>query len=308
MTLVSSPRRHAASVSLFVLASIVASVPPARAQCPTEPTLQNFTGAGSTVCPCFVAGEQAGAVFTAPAANYPIQILRIGVGWGSSAGGAPASVEAALHVYPAGLPNPGAPLFTLDSPQLVDGFINEFNIESEPEEAIINSGPFMVALQFANSNAGDPFAPTVIHDGNGCQAGKNTIFAIPGGWLSACAAGVTGDWVFYVTYRRVDCQVGVETLLPEGTAATLFAPRPNPARAGTACEFVVPRSGLVSIAVFDVHGRLVRELASGWRPAGRHSVSWDGADREGARAAAGMYLIQLTAGGVHSARKVSMTE
>jgi hypothetical protein len=215
MMLVTSPRRDTVPVSLFVLASIMASVLPARAQCPTEPTLQNFTGAGSTVCPCFVAGEQAGAVFTAPAANYPIQILRIGVGWGSSAGGAPASVEAALHVYPAGLPTPGAPLFTLDSPQLIDGFINEFNIEAEPEEVILNSGPFMVALQFANANAGDPFAPTVIHDGNGCQAGKNTIFAIPGGWLSACAAGVTGDWVFYVTYRRVDCQIGVETLLPK---------------------------------------------------------------------------------------------
>ena len=308
MMLVSSPRRHAILISLFVLAAIVANVPPAGAQCPTEPALQNFTGAGKVACPCFVAGEQAGAVFTAPAANYPLQIVRIGVGWGSAAGGAPASVEAALHVYPAGLPSPGAPLFTLDSPQLEDGFINEFNIESEPDEVIVNSGPFMVALEFANANAGDAFAPTVIHDGNGCQAGKNTIFAIPGGWLSACAAGVTGDWVFYVTYRRVNCQIGVETMVSEVPAAILFAPRPNPSRAGTSCDFVVPQSGRVSIAVFDVHGRLVRELASGWRPAGHHSVSWDGADSRGARAPAGLYVVELSAGRDHSTRKITLTE
>jgi flagellar hook assembly protein FlgD len=119
---------------------------------------------------------------------------------------------------------------------------------------------------------------------------------------------VTGDWVFYVTYRRVNCQIGVETLLPEGTVATLFAPRPNPSRAGTSCDFVVPQSGLVSVAVFDVNGRLVRELASGWRPAGRHSVSWDGTDSRGARAPAGLYVVELSAGSEHSTRKVTLTE
>jgi hypothetical protein len=31
-------------------------------ECPEEPPLQNYTGSGTTVCPCFVPGEQAGAV------------------------------------------------------------------------------------------------------------------------------------------------------------------------------------------------------------------------------------------------------
>ncbi len=37
------------------------------AQCPEQPPLKYYTGAGSVVCPCFVAGEEAGVVFTAPA-------------------------------------------------------------------------------------------------------------------------------------------------------------------------------------------------------------------------------------------------
>ena len=78
------------------------------AQCPEAPPLQNFTGAGSTACPCFVQGEQAGAVLTAPVDHYPLEILRIGVGWGSTFGGNPAQVEQALHVYAGGLPSPSA--------------------------------------------------------------------------------------------------------------------------------------------------------------------------------------------------------
>ena len=56
---------------------------PARAgaQCPTEPTLQNYTGGGTVVCPCFIQGEEAGAVFQAPAAHYPIEIMKVGIGW-----------------------------------------------------------------------------------------------------------------------------------------------------------------------------------------------------------------------------------
>ena len=310
MPLVSFLRARAVTrIALLVSFVLSAITPLARAQCPTEPTLQFYTGGGTNVCPCFVPGEQAGVIFNAPAEHYPIEILRVGVGWGSAFGGAPNTIESALHVYPAGLPAPGAPLFTLEGPQLVDGAINEFNLEPLPGSVVVNSGPFMVALEFANTNAGDPFSPSVIHDGNGCQAGKNAIFAIPGGWLSACTAGVTGDWVFHVVYRRVDCTTDVESeLLPDGTVAMLFAPRPNPARNGTEMEYVVARDAEVSVVVFDVHGRTVRELFSGHQLAGRHRVSWDGADARGERAPAGMYLVQLSADGAHSMRKVALAE
>jgi hypothetical protein len=54
-----------------------------------------------------------------------------------------------------------------------------------------------------NSNVNDPFAPSVLHDGNGCQAGKNVVFASPGAWYDACVLGVTGDWVFHVKYQSL---------------------------------------------------------------------------------------------------------
>ncbi len=185
------------------------------AQCTELGPLQNFTGAGQVVCPCFVVGEEAGAVLNAPAGDYPIKILRIGVGWGSQFGGQPDQLEQAIHIYPNGLPNPGVPIYSLLDPVLSDGFINEFDISAA--NVMVNSGPFTVTLEFLNQNAGNIFAPSVVHDGNGCIPGKNVVFAIPGGWNDACLLGVTGDWVFYVDYETcptVACAVNC----PQGDA------------------------------------------------------------------------------------------
>ena len=89
------------------------------------------------------------------------EILKVGIGWGSQFGGAPQSLEQAIHIYQGGLPNPGAPIFTLPGPLLNDGFINEFDLELIPGNKVIPSGPFTVTLEFLNQNAGDIFAPSV---------------------------------------------------------------------------------------------------------------------------------------------------
>lgn len=178
---------------------------PVHGQCPEEPELKNWTGAGSVICPCFVAGEEFGVILDAPASHYPIEITKIRVAWGSQFGGAPTSLEDSLNLYAGSLPNPGSPQFSVSGPTLTDGFINEFDITLFPGNRVITSGPFMVTLKFLNSNAGDPFAPSAVHDGNGCQSGKNSVFAIPGGWFNACALGVSGDWVMGVVYERVNC-------------------------------------------------------------------------------------------------------
>lgn len=195
--------RRVMSLALVFAGALLLSANRAHAQC-AETTFQNYTGGGQAVCPCFAIGEQAGAVFTLPAAVYPIEILKVGIGWGSQFGGNPQSFEEAIHIYAGGLPNPGAPIFSLPGPVLNDGAINEFNLGPLPGEIVIPSGPFTVTLEFANANGGDFFAPSMVHDANGCQSGKNVVFAIPGGWQNACALGITGDWVVYVKYRSLN--------------------------------------------------------------------------------------------------------
>lgn len=175
--------------------------------------MQVYTGAGSVTCPCFVAGEEAGTVITGiPAGDFPIEITKIGIGWGSQSGGAPATVEDNIRIYGAGLPNPssGGILYQFDAPQMIDGFINEFNVEGQgPGAVIVNSQPFTVTLKFFNSNNTPPFGPSMVHDGNGITPGRNVVFAAPplAGWWDAQTLGLSGDWVVFIKYKA-NCSPG----------------------------------------------------------------------------------------------------
>ncbi|MFT7669035.1 MAG: hypothetical protein ACI8X5_001735 [Planctomycetota bacterium] len=52
-----APVRFASALAALLLLFLSAS-----AQCPEEPARAVWTGSGSAVCPCFVAGEEAGSV------------------------------------------------------------------------------------------------------------------------------------------------------------------------------------------------------------------------------------------------------
>jgi hypothetical protein len=280
------------------------------AQCLEAPPLAHFTGTSRAACPCFATGEQAGAVFTAPVNHYPLEILRVGIAWGSQFGGSPQSLEEAIHIYAAGLPNPGAPIFSLPGPVMTDGFINQFDLEPSAGEITVASGPFTVTLEFLTANAGNFFAPSVVHDANGCQAGRNVVFVPPATWHDACALSVSGDWVFFVVYRPCVTQVGVDDgpQIAMSRPVLLMPPRPNPTRAASELEFALARAGEVTLTVYDVGGRRVAVPAAGTFPAGIHRATWDGRTLDGARAAAGVYFVELRSGADRARRTVLIAE
>ena len=72
-----------------------------------------------------------------------------------------------------------------------DGFLNEFVL---PVPVVVQQGStYVVSLEF--DHAPLPTGPSVVTDLDGCQSGKNGIYAIPpGAWFSSCALGVTGDF------------------------------------------------------------------------------------------------------------------
>ncbi|HPF70934.1 MAG TPA: FlgD immunoglobulin-like domain containing protein [Candidatus Krumholzibacteria bacterium] len=86
-------------------------------------------------------------------------------------------------------------------------------------------------------------------------------------------------------------------------AARLEGARPNPFNPSTTVAFTLDRTQDARLAVYGLDGRLVRELAAGTFPAGRHEVRWDGTTRTGQAAASGAYLLVLdTPGGRAAAR------
>jgi hypothetical protein len=82
--------------------------------------------------------------------------------------------------------------------------------------------------------------------------------------------------------------------------------QPNPFSPLTRIDFAVPKKSNVSLAVFDVSGRMVRTLTDGAREAGRYSINWDGRDAGGDRVSAGVYFYRLTAAGETLTRKMTV--
>ena len=68
----------------------------------------------------------------------------------------------------------------------------------------------------------------------------------------------------------------------------------NPARGSAVLRYDVPARARVVLAIYDVNGRVVRELASGEAGAGRYSLRWDGRAANGAAAASGVYFARLS--------------
>jgi hypothetical protein len=81
---------------------------------------------------------------------------------------------------------------------------------------------------------------------------------------------------------------------------------PNPFNPNTVLSFDLPEKMRVTLAVYDLHGKLVRTLVDGEVDAGHHPVSWDGRSNEGRAVASGIYVARLNAGSVVQTVKMTL--
>lgn len=90
----------------------------------------------------------------------------------------------------------------------------------------------------------------------------------------------------------------------------LHGAHPNPVASATTVRFATGpvAGGEVAVGVYDLRGRLVREVIRTTLPAGDHAVTWDRRDHAGRRAPAGVYLVRVTAGGQSVTGKLSVVK
>ena len=93
---------------------------------------------------------------------------------------------------------------------------------------------------------------------------------------------------------------------PIAGTMVIRAPAPNPFGAETRVSFSLARPMSVRVDVIDTAGRFVRNLASLPVAVGDQSVTWDGRDSGGRRAAPGVYLVRVNAGGEQSSTRVAL--
>ncbi len=87
----------------------------------------------------------------------------------------------------------------------------------------------------------------------------------------------------------------------------LYQNVPNPFNPTTVIRYDVPAEGArVSLAIYDVGGRLVRSLVDGSQTPGNKSVTWDGKDSRGNTVSSGIYFYRLRAGDKVITKKMVM--
>lgn len=119
-------------------------------------------------------------------------------------------------------------------------------------------------------------------------------------------AAVSGDGKFEVVKVSLIDISGRELTpiieLPPAYRGLVVSNSPNPFNPSTQITYSLPDAGNVTVKVYNSIGQLARTLVNGYKTAGQHSVSWDGADETGRKAASGVYICEAVAGELKTAR------
>jgi hypothetical protein len=140
--------------------------------------------------------------------------------------------------------------------------------------------------------------PGIVHDDFGTAYVAWTDERLP------ASIGRNKD-VFY----KVGQQVVTSVSGSEPPALTrLLRNYPNPFNPATQIHFVLDRSAQVSLRVFDVQGRAIRNLMDSYLAAGPRVVGWDGRDDQGRALASGTYFLRLQGGGTYLTRTINLVK
>ncbi|MBU1072535.1 T9SS type A sorting domain-containing protein, partial [bacterium] len=142
---------------------------------------------------------------------------------------------------------------------------------------------------YASDDAGATWSD--VHDGLEPWLGVHAVASAGDDWFAALDNG--GVWRASLLTAVEDPGSGAQAEL----SLDVLKIHPNPFSAGARIAFTLDRPQRVRLAVYDVAGRRVATLVDDDLDAGPQERVWDGATDAGGRAAAGVYIVRLEAGG-----------
>lgn len=126
------------------------------------------------------------------------------------------------------------------------------------------------------------------------------------GWEVRSGGGGPADASLVITSRAttIDPITSVEIEIDSpGRITGLKNIAPNPFGCTTRIEYTVPRTGHVTIQVYDVRGRLIRTLVNKSVVEGIHFTSWNAQDENGTAVASGIYFVRMISFGQSTVQK-----
>jgi len=136
----------------------------------------------------------------------------------------------------------------------------------------------------------------------GIAATHFTQVDIDGPRLALAAVDADGRILDHMTIDKSP-EVGAGSL-----TADLLPNIPNPFNPETQVRYALRKAGPVRIAIYDLAGRLVRELVHAEQTVGQYQVPWNGRDGRGNAVASGVYVLRLETDGPPIARKLLLAK
>lgn len=116
-----------------------------------------------------------------------------------------------------------------------------------------------------------------------------------------------GEVAEYYALKASANTVGIEiedlTAVPQ--SINIESVYPNPFNPQVTLQYVSSQSGLVQIKVYDLQGRLVKNLYSGSQEQGSHTINWDGTNNLGQIVTSGTYLLKVATGSSTALKKLT---
>jgi hypothetical protein len=99
----------------------------------------------------------------------------------------------------------------------------------------------------------------------------------------------------------------VKTSLTPISIFKLYANYPNPFNAETTVSFEIGERSYTRVYIYDMMGRLVKNLFEGYLPAGSYNYKWNGKDQYDKDVASGVYLLNVSAGQFRESGKMILS-
>jgi M6 family metalloprotease-like protein len=160
------------------------------------------------------------------------------------------------------------------------------------DNVAISSGDFWaVYIEYNNSD--------IASDNTSAWSGRTMTYYAGNFYVDN---GAYGNYMIRAVLDTVYC-AGVG---PVGEPRVTAAAGPNPFTQEAVIIFSLDRPAVVGLAIYDVAGRLVRDLGGRRYEVGTHCLAWDGSDAAGKPAGAGIYFYRLESGTYAATGKLSL--